>query len=57
MVVLFDDEKLVEWGKKHNIPQFKVKQVFFEIFKNHRIDWEEMTTLSNLGNTLILKLL
>ena len=47
MVVLFDDEKLVEWGKKHNIPQFKVKQVFFEIFKNHRIDWEEMTTLSN----------
>lgn len=47
MVVLFDDWKLNERAKEHKIPQFKVKQIFFELFKNQRIEWDEMTTLSN----------
>jgi len=47
MNVLFDQEKLENRAKEHKIPQFKVKQIFFELFKNQRIEWEEMTTLSN----------
>ena len=47
MDVLFNQEKLELWAKERKIPQFKVKQIFFELFKNQRIEWEEMTTLSN----------
>ena len=47
MNVLFDQEKLGTRAKEHKIPQFKVKQIFFELFKNQRIEWDEMTTLSN----------
>lgn len=47
MNVLFDQEKLEIRAKEHKIPQFKVKQIFFELFKNQRIEWDEMTTLSN----------
>ena len=47
MNVLFDQEKLEVRAKEHKIPQFKVKQIFFELFKNQHIEWEEMTTLSN----------
>ena len=47
MTVLFDQEKLEIRAKEHKIPQFKVKQIFFELFKNQRIEWDEMTTLSN----------
>ena len=47
MNVLFDKENLEIRAKKHKIPQFKVKQIFFELFKNQRIEWDEMTTLSN----------
>ena len=47
MNVLFDQEKLEVRAKEHKIPQFKVKQIFFELFKNQRIEWEEMTTISN----------
>ena len=47
MNVLFDQEKLEIRAKERKIPQFKVKQIFFELFKNQRIEWDEMTTLSN----------
>lgn len=47
MDVLFDQEKLEIRAKERKIPQFKVKQIFFELFKNQRVEWEEMTTLSN----------
>ena len=46
MNVLFDQEKLEIRAKEHKIPQFKVKQIFFELFKNQHIEWDEMTTLS-----------
>ena len=47
MTVLFDQDKLESWAKENKIPQFKVKQIFFELFKNQRIERDEMTTLSN----------
>ena len=47
MDVLFNQENLEIWAKEHKIPQFKVKQIFFELFKNQRIERDEMTTLSN----------
>ena len=47
MTVLFDQERLEIRAKERKLQQFKVKQVFFELFKNQRIEWEEMTTLSN----------
>ena len=47
MDVLFNQKKLESRAKERKIPQFKVKQIFFELFKNQRIEWEEMTTLSN----------
>ena len=47
MDVLFDQKKLEIWAKERGIPQFKLKQIFFELFKNQRIEWGEMTTLSN----------
>ncbi len=47
MNVLFDYEYLEKRAKERKIPQFKVKQIFFELFKNQRIEWDEMSTLSN----------
>ena len=47
MTVLFDQKYLGIRAKERKIPQFKVKQIFFELFKNQRIEREEMTTLSN----------
>ena len=47
MTVLFDQENLENRTKEHKIPQFKVKQIFFELFKNQRVERDEMTTLSN----------
>lgn len=44
--ILFDQEKLNERAKTHKLAPFKVKQTFFELFKNQNIHWEEMTTLS-----------
>ena len=43
---LFDQEKLEKRAKNHNLPAFKTKQIFFELFKNQNIHREEMTTLS-----------
>lgn len=47
MDVLFNQEKLETRAKVNKIPQFKVKQIFFELFKNQHVEWDEMTTLSN----------
>lgn len=47
MNVLFDQEKLEIRAKERKIPQFKVRQIFFELFKNQHVEWDEMTTLSN----------
>ncbi|MDR2416491.1 MAG: radical SAM protein [Candidatus Peribacteria bacterium] len=44
--VLFDTSALQSRAKAHQLPSFKVKQIFFELFKNQHIHWEEMTTLS-----------
>lgn len=44
--VLFDTENLQSRSKSHALPAFKVKQIFFELFKNQHIHYDEMTTLS-----------
>lgn len=43
---LFDTKALQSRAKSHQLPPFKVKQIFFELFKNQNIHREEMTTLS-----------
>lgn len=43
---LFDSEQLWLWAKEHKLQPFRMKQIFFEIFKNQHIHWDEMTTLS-----------
>ena len=47
MDVLFDDDKLEVRANEHKVQKFKVKQIFFELFKNQRIERDEMSTLSN----------
>ena len=44
--ILFDTERVQSRAKQHQLQPFKVKQIFFELFKNQHIHWEEMTTLS-----------
>jgi len=46
MIPLFDTEQLQFRAKDRKLQPFKVKQIFFELFKNQHIHWEEMTTLS-----------
>ncbi|MDR0607634.1 MAG: 23S rRNA (adenine(2503)-C(2))-methyltransferase RlmN [Candidatus Peribacteria bacterium] len=43
---VFDVDLLQQRAKSHQLQPFKVKQIFFELFKNQHILWEEMTTLS-----------
>ncbi|MDR0370210.1 MAG: hypothetical protein LBH96_07115 [Candidatus Peribacteria bacterium] len=43
---LFDSEQLGLRATQHKLQPFRVKQIFFEIFKNQHIYWDEMTTLS-----------
>lgn len=43
---LFNEGKLNEWAKERKIQPFKVKQIFFEMYKNQNIEREAMTTLS-----------
>ena len=43
---LFDTDQLQSRAKQHKLQPFKVKQIFFELFKNQNIHREEMTTLS-----------
>ncbi len=47
MTVLFDQEKIDIRAKGHKLQSFKVKQIFYELFKNQRVERDEMTTLSN----------
>lgn len=44
--VIFDEEILLKYAKEHKIQPFRVKQIFYELFKNQNIDWDSMTTLS-----------
>jgi 23S rRNA (adenine2503-C2)-methyltransferase len=44
--VLFATDQLQSRAKAHSLPPFKVKQIFFELFKNQNLHREEMTTLS-----------
>jgi 23S rRNA (adenine2503-C2)-methyltransferase len=44
--ILFDTQQLQSRAKAHQVQPFKVKQIFFELFKNQHIHWDEMTTLS-----------
>ena len=43
---LFNEGKLNEWAKERKLQPFKVKQIFFEMYKNQNIDRDAMTTLS-----------
>lgn len=43
---LFNEGKLNEWAKEHKLQPFKVKQIFFEMYKNQNIERDAMTTLS-----------
>lgn len=33
-------------AKEHKLQPFKVKQIFFELYKNQNTEWETLTTLS-----------
>ena len=43
---IFNEGKLTEWAKEHKLQPFKVKQIFFEMYKNQNIERDAMTTLS-----------
>ncbi len=43
---LFATEQLQSRAREHKLQPFKVKQIFFELFKNQNIHYDEMTTLS-----------
>ncbi len=44
--VLFDDQAIANYAKEKRIQPFKVKQIFYEIYKNQNIEFDDMTTLS-----------
>ena len=44
--VLFDDQAIANYAKEKKIQPFKVKQIFYEIYKNQNIDFNDMTTIS-----------
>ena len=44
--VLFDDQAINDYAKANKIQPFKVKQIFYEIYKNQNIAFDDMTTLS-----------
>ncbi|HCY21490.1 TPA: hypothetical protein DIC40_06680 [Patescibacteria group bacterium] len=44
--VLFDDEAIANYAKEKKVQPFKVKQIFYEIYKNQNIDFDDMTTIS-----------
>ncbi|MDR0283191.1 MAG: hypothetical protein LBI53_08155 [Candidatus Peribacteria bacterium] len=46
MIPLFDTGQLQSRARERKLQPFKVKQIFFELFKNQNIHWDEMTTLS-----------
>lgn len=44
--VLFDDQAIANYAKEKKIQPFKVKQIFYEMYKNQNIDFNDMTTIS-----------
>jgi len=44
--VLFDDIELNAYAKEKKLQPFKVKQIFYELYKNQNLDLDDMTTLS-----------
>ncbi|MFA7284274.1 MAG: 23S rRNA (adenine(2503)-C(2))-methyltransferase RlmN [Candidatus Absconditabacterales bacterium] len=46
MISIFDQQALEQRLKEHNLPAFRKKQIYTEIFTNSIIDFQEMTTLS-----------
>jgi len=44
--VLFDDDAIANYAKEKKIQPFKVKQIFYEIYKNQNINFNDMTTIS-----------
>lgn len=44
--VLFDDDAIANYVKEKKIQPFKVKQIFYEIYKNQNIEFDDMTTIS-----------
>jgi 23S rRNA (adenine2503-C2)-methyltransferase len=43
---ILDENIFQSYAKEHKLQPFRVKQVFFEIYKNQNINFSEMTTLS-----------
>ena len=41
-----NEGKLNDWAKERKLQPFKVKQIFFEMYKNQNIERDAMTTLS-----------
>ena len=44
--VLFDEQAIANYAKEKKIQPFKVKQIFYEMYKNQNIDFDDMTTIS-----------
>jgi 23S rRNA (adenine2503-C2)-methyltransferase len=44
--ILRDESQIGNFAKEIKLQPFKLKQIFFEIFKNQNIDIDQMTTLS-----------
>lgn len=44
--VVFDDQAIANYAKENKIQPFKIKQIFYEIYKNQNINFEDMTTIS-----------
>jgi len=45
-LVVFDEDILLYYAKQNQIQPFRVKQIFYELYKNQNINWDDMTTLS-----------
>lgn len=43
---ILDENIFQAYAKEHKLQPFRVKQVFYEIYKNQNIEFSEMTTLS-----------
>lgn len=43
---ILDEQIFQAYAKEHKLQPFRVKQVFYEIYKNQNIEFSEMTTLS-----------
>jgi 23S rRNA (adenine2503-C2)-methyltransferase len=43
---ILNEDIFMAYAKEHKLQPFRVKQVFYEIYKNQNIEFSEMTTLS-----------